>query len=1013
MRRPSFSRYSTCIGSLCAFSLAFAQTPDNPATVTVSFAEFEQIFPEGASSTVVTVEMTLSNRFFADVTIPFSINPASTAIYQQSIETGAREDGDYFVAEDTSENDLNGYLFDPETLTGSMTFSFGEISRTFSVTINNDTLKDGEATEQALETIIFDIDQSAFEGSALGDKLTHTLIIQDDDTPTGEFPEHILFERNRRYEADEDGFFSINLRLRTAIPEDTELIYSLSFAGNNAASPEDFVADTVGNEVNYDPNDSSNTVYTGVGRTTISAGSTFTTISLTPAFDLDDEGEENFFVQLDRLSINNPDSPNDGRTFTVDSQPIEAFIVESESSSIDPTLAINVSIFDANEKAGASLRRTESITLLISLTATFPEDIFIPLSFSGSAGAAVIDEDGNLISGEYTNDVFMPEDEDDVNDLPDFFAFIPSGATLATLTITSQADGDVAKDLTVSIGDSTDALPFYVENAGQDSQSKVYLDLTTGTDLQSSYQIDFPEIPLEIGFGRFTSTLNSAIETDEVLMRASRSVVSESIGAIIQVPIYLTNFTDESLSYTVEVFTNQGDAPATLFDFTKTTAAQEGWDAQVIIGNQALNSVGTSVDVTAGFFTSDGTFDFDGNTLTVILNNDEEDPIPYDEFANYVEGNYSGIEGSENNFEPYEETIRIRITKTDENSPNIDQAFAEYEIVIRELPDIELTDAYPANQLTPSAATYNSLTGWHEAMIDFTPPASLASALNQLNQPVQNSESAEDTYLAGYRAYKTAYRSFQWDEADPDNSDALATKLQSTGVPNGFIDIAFEPNRVSPFYYEAQRPFALRFPSSMTPIVLLEGVDRPIDQLRFELGNADTIGFQDELFVPLALPDVDPDTSVGDAQSGSAFRSLIPTSDEMAFNLEFASSGSGTLDLSRLNQAGAVRVFLSTDTLNFFGDRNSPIFSGLIHSVQELPDRRIYLDIGLASTTFVDPNNLAIEYLTEDGEWIPAQPGQIRKLGSQFIWIDQGPPATWPHPRDVSMRLYRLSHLIN
>lgn len=1000
MRRPSFSLLTRCLGSFCALGVATAQTADNPATVTVSFAEVEQIFPEGGSASTVSVELTLSNRFFAEVTIPFSINPASTATYRLADADGLRSEGDYFL----EEAERDDYVFDPATLSGSITFPLGEVSRSLVVTVYNDFLADGEAGEQAFETIIFDIDQSAFIPSALGDNLTHTLIIQDDDTATGEFPEQILFERNRRYEVKEFGSVSIPLRMRTGIPEVTELLYSVSFSGPQPASAEDLSGFT------YDPENSSNTEFTGVDRILISAGATVATIRISAVGDLLSEGEESFFIQLDRLSINNSNSDNDGRTFTIDSEPLEVFIIDADVSTVEPAISFDVSDFNADRKSASTLRRTESVTLPFRLSTTYPDTIYIPLSFSGTAVAL----DPETREGDYTTNAEVPPTSSTVDNLPDFYRTIPAGtspSTLVSLTIVSQSNGKEAKDLTVAIGDATDALPFYVETASDGTQTKVYLELNTGVDDLASYQIQFPILPLEIGFGRPISSLNTEVADDDLFIRETRTVATESTGTI-QIPIYLSNVPEASVTYTVEVFTKDGDNPATLFDFS-IPAAQEGWDAQVFIGNQALESIGASIEVNSTTLANTATRSYAGNSVTVILNDDDEDPIPYDQFTNYIAGSYTGIEGSTNNFEPYEETIRLRIKKTNDSSPDIAEGFAEYAIIIRELPDIELTAAYPASQLAPGTATLNPLTGLSEATIDFHPPAALAAALNTLNQPRPGGESAEDTYLAGYKTYKMAFRSYQWDATDPNNRDPLVARALVSARPSGFADPIFEPDRLTPFYYEVKRPYGLRFPSAKSPVILVEGVERPSDQLRFENENADTLAYQDELFVPVSLFDIDPDPTIGETASGGAYRDLIPDPEEMVFTLELTNNGDADLDLARLNEAGAVRVYLSTDTLPPASSATS--FFGTIYSVQEMQDgsQRTYLDLGLPSNITTGSNAIRIEYLSEDGEWILAQPAQIRQLGSEFIWIDQGPPVTWPHPKDVRMRLYRVSTTSN
>lgn len=970
---------------------------------------------EGSSAGI---EVNLSNRFLTDVTIPFTVSGTSTAQYRFVDEDGLRGDGDYYIVEDSDEEDGDGYLFDPETLTGSITIFLGETSRIIPIVVNDDSLQDGDATESAIETLILEIPADAFHADTTeGSILSHTLLIQDNDITTDDTAERLTFDRNTNYQVGEDEFVVIPLNLSTALGENTDLIYSISFADATVpASQEDVynLEDEVLQFI-YDPEDATNLDFTGQDRIQIlTANSGQISLVIGAYQDRNEEEPESFLIRLESLSTtideNNPDQLI--TSYSVDPDPIEVFILDSELGAENPSLYFDVSGFEGGEKSQAILERTEARVLTVRLSEAFAEDIFVPISFSAPDGTIEAElYDTETFLGDYTtsasradDSVFSNFSEFDQALLPEIFVYIPRGEETGTLIIASQSDGEIEKHLTVELGDDTYDAPFFYDDNGDEEDTTadlISLQIELGTDQVDSYDFVFPAKVQGIGFGRDTSTLNSSIESDGALIRATRSVLSETDGTIF-IPIYLEIVPDESVDFTVEIFTNDGDNPAVLYDFSRSESVQEDWDARVSVGNQPLESIDDSADVSTGRLSIDGLpFDYEGNFVRVELNNDEEDPVPYSEFENYLNGDYTGIEGSENNFEPYEETIRLRITKTNEDSPDVLPESAEYEVIIRELPDIDLTDAYASGSLTPSAPVFNAMTGLYEAQVDFTPPPALQDIL----------EAWEDTQLAGYKAYKMAFTSYKWDENDPENSDPLAPRLITTSEPNGFLDTNFVPNRINPFYYGVERPFGLRFPAALTAVVLLEGIERSDDQLTFELTNADTVAFRDDLFVPLSLPDVDPDPTIGDTSMGGAFRPLIPTSDEMQFNLEFVSFSEDTVDLSRLSEPGNIQVFLSTDTYPSTGLNSG--FTGTIYSVQELPDGRVYVDLTLPSAADVDPNVLGIEYLTEDGEWISVQPVLIQRLGSQFLWIDQGPPATWPHPRDVDMRLYRFSNISN
>jgi hypothetical protein len=998
MRRFSLNLLaaSTILGSAVLSLSAQVNSPK------VSFATERMLVSEYISGNAVEVEFVLSHPLLAEVVVPFQISSASTATYRQLDDSDERLDGDYHLTEDTDTDDGNDYTFDPETMSGTVTLANGTTSMTIDVFINNDLLANGDEGESLLETIIFIIDEDAVTVGTPTPPLQHTLVIQDNDTLDENFPSHATFTNKQPVEVEEGFTLSLPIRLRDRVGEARTLTYKVILS-DSGASADDFnpglTTDDDGEVVEVD--------ITQEQSVTVGANLNTTSIGIRIAADVEVESSETFQVQLTGLSIDDEDSDNFGHTFQVDSTPIDVTIIDN-----DPTTAfIDVSDFDTDEKSSITLSPGETTTLTFALSAPLPYRTIFPLTFDGTAIEFDDDQDDDSeynLTSDYSSTVSFAPSSNNIHELPERYISLAAGQLTATLRVTSESTAVEDRELTIEIGLETESLPYYLIDVEDDDgdvigSTKHPISLGTEEDEVDSYLINFPAQPLELAFGRG----NPAFEDDptaDLLIGGTRSVISEALGSI-QIPVFLSKTIDGEVSYRLEVFTKEGDAAATLFDTSIDLDEQPDWDAFIVVnGEDTLDSYGSTVDVTIDDETlvanSPPIF---GTTINVSLNDKIEEPVPLSEYENYIAGTYTA-EG----LDAYEETIRFRISAIDANSPDIVTAFSEYELIIREMPDIDLTEAYRSSpealpDFKMGTPVRQTLTGLDEITFDFTLPASLQETLTNLNTPGPNAESEEDTALAGYRSYKMAFRTQAWDPENPSQGDRRVARA----ISGDFVVI---PDRITPFYYEVQAPYRIRFPASRSRVTLLEGVERPDSQLSFELENADTILFQDELYVPLELFDIDPDTTIGEGQSGSAYQPLIPEDGAMKFTLEFTNGGRPGFDLSRLQRDDSVRLLLSRSSRRTLGAEGS--FTGTIYSVQELNDNsgRMLIEMSIPNTSAAGSNSIQIEYLNEEGEWLLVQPSTLGNFGSNIWWIDQGPPMTWPHPKDVKMRLYRIAN---
>ncbi|MFP4541928.1 MAG: Calx-beta domain-containing protein, partial [Opitutales bacterium] len=177
-------------------------------TVTdVYFVQNRQFVSEQDGTLDVTVE--LSQVAFAEVVVPFRIADASTATRGSEDD----ESGDYFIAEDSSENDGNGILFDPATGTGSFTFQSGVRRLSLPVRLRDDTLDSSDENEALEETIRFEMDTDGVTIARPVVPTTHTIVIQDNDTVDARFPYHAYFE-STYFRVDEGDEVTIPVRLR-------------------------------------------------------------------------------------------------------------------------------------------------------------------------------------------------------------------------------------------------------------------------------------------------------------------------------------------------------------------------------------------------------------------------------------------------------------------------------------------------------------------------------------------------------------------------------------------------------------------------------------------------------------------------------------------------------------------------------------------------------------------------------------------------------------------------------
>lgn len=817
-----------------------------------------------------------------------------------TLQTSEDGEGDYYLAESTEAGD-RGFTFDPATKTGTLIFPPGARQRTINFTVNND------FEEEENETIIVSIDPEE-ERSTIWQPvppLVHTITIQDND------PIRFFWERTV-YEVAEGNTVTLEIRASGASSEAIDIPFSYQFG---TASEDDLARSREG-----DLQVSSSPVRLSPGQ--LQAGISFTT-----AIDNLDEDPEEFTVTMGEPSVEGVST-----NFVYDERPVTVRIRDAG----EVVASFNTSNFREEYQSSTTLREGEAFELPVRLSSRAGEDVELKFEYGGDAVRG--DEEGN---GDW-----LPNPDNEENTIT-----IESGETSGRLVIQALNDmeenGD--KTLTVTLVSATLV------------SSKHSLEIADETGFPRTYTITIEDNdPVTLGFGR-TNPYQDSNDPQSPQFIDGKLVYAFERNGSITLPIYLTGYAPEAVTFDIEFLSN--GTTATPRD-VNLPINEHDWDFY-------LSSVYIpDADKPREVSLARGSLVY---PLTIAFNNEREPALPYhllDQYRNSSEplpDPYSSIER--------DERIRLRISNvnTGESGVTLRSGATELDVIIKEMPDIDVTELYNGVEPATDSPERAPKTGLHELPFNIT----------------RNSEhdlSLED--FPGYRAIKLAFRPGVFAGRDDEASDPLRPVIFSANTPQNF-----RPDGQTPFSLLLDPPFELRYPTGTLYFLVDEGAER-IDDDFFDEGNADVFIPEQYVLLPMNFPFLDDDFPERQIEGDFDFDQPLD------FLIEF--SGNRSFDIARLMRDDAVRIYV---TAAMMPTASTTEFNGQILEMSETEHGEMLIE-------FANPSRsgFEIQYLSEDGEWKLAQPGMITSEGNRVFWKDTGPPKTFPHPSEVDFRVYRVTN---
>ena len=524
-------------------------------------------------------------------------------------------------------------------------------------------------------------------------------------------------------------------------------------------------------------------------------------------------------------------------------------------------------------------------------------------------------------------------------------------------------DDDLNPDLgpvTISAGQTNSAVALLINNDDNVEEDELVTlalgqpsyenggDIVVGDRQSMSFNI-IDNDPVSLSFGAlFTKDDTLAREDDEyenvIYVDSAGSVVSENAQSV-SIPIYLSSLSANNTEFTLELVSE--GTTATIYDST----GDEDQDWDYAITSHQLQQVGDTVDIAlrAGAQLL---------SVNLVLNNDEETPTIYGEApADDVE---------------QDEYVKFRISGINTADSNVNAGGSlEYTLTIRDLPDVDITEVFTGlspdpDYLENGGLRYNDLTGLFEAHYVMKPSVEL----NPSDFP-------------GYRSLKLQYRTSNYDAANPDSPDN-----------DPVLQTPQDPAEGQEFHFFVNPAYQVRFPSSSEQIKLIEGAD-PVDGA-YDITTADTIEIAPYLLRPLEFP------RLNDFEAD--IEGAYGLNDELDWIVNFYSQGYFYFPVDRIDPAvnpDRLRVYLTAESTAVYASTGT---TTTISKFVPLPDGSVFMivDTGNAGT------NIQIQYLDPGDEWRVVHPEFITTGGaSKIYWIDQGPPATQTHPKNLPFRLYR------
>lgn len=423
------------------------------------------------------------------------------------------------------------------------------------------------------------------------------------------------------------------------------------------------------------------------------------------------------------------------------------------------------------------------------------------------------------------------------------------------------------------------------------------------------------------------------------------SVVARQSGQI-TIPVVLSSLSANNAEFKLELLSEGTSANL----FSAGGGEDQDWD--FAITSHSLPRLDSSVDlvIRSGL---------EVLLITVALNNEVSDPIVF---------------GQESEAARPDKTVRFRISGLNTSTSKVNPGqHMDYTLTIRDLPDVDITDVMSGlspleSSLANGGLRFNDQTGLFEADYRMQPSVQL-----------------DPSQFPGYRSMKFVYRTTNYDASNPEAESNDPVVSNPTN-----------PAKDQEFHFFVNPPFQVRFPHSSRQIKLIEGAE-PKDG-KYDITTADTIETAPYLLHPLSFP------RLNDFEAD--IRGAYDANDVLEWTVPFYSRGYFFFPVDRIDPASnpdRLRVYLTGEGTSVFGSSSG---TATISEFKPLADGSVFMVIESGAGS----SNVQIQYLDPGDEWRIVHPQAMSTGGaSQFYWIDQGPPHTQTHPKNVPFRLYRAS----
>lgn len=498
----------------------------------LSFEEQEEWIEEGQDIEIV---LTLNERSYLPVEVPFKIDTESTADLQLDYDSD-EEDNDYYIVE--SDDEDNGYLWDSETKTGKWIFSPGQTTITFTAyTLDDENWED-------TESIKFSIIEDEVTVARPVEPLTYTLLILDNEE--GSPSETIELNYTELTVAEGDSF-SMSVSMGSYAEETISVDYYIEYGTADA------------NDLDLENSSVSGSMDIDVDYSTAS-----TVIYLSEDLDIEDEEETLYF------HITSAYGEDTGKDYNIGID--EAIITILDN---DPT-TLSFSLTDDDENYySVTEGSTASITINLSggvedVSAAFPEDVDIPISISGTADEGADTDEVNDCDFYITSDLPLT---------------ISDGSTYVTFYIYTNNDDLIEDDETIIV---TMGTPVMV-----DSNTPVTVEGPT------EFTITLEDNdPVSLNIGKYNADYDADDEdSDEpYYLSSSESLITEPTGGM-TIPVYLSDYIVHDLTF--DLILDVDNTTATMYDPEYDNEDEDqDWDYQLASSTDAIIPTETTIEVT-------------------------------------------------------------------------------------------------------------------------------------------------------------------------------------------------------------------------------------------------------------------------------------------------------------------------------------------------------------------------------------------------------------------------------